>query len=166
MDDRSNIVLIGMPGAGKSTVGVLLAKAARRSFLDTDVYLQSRLGRSLQEILDAEGLEAFLEIEAGTILSLNLAGHVIATGGSAVYRDAAMEHLGAGGPLVYLQLPYELLEARVTNMATRGVVIARGQSFRDLYDRREPLYRRWAQLTVACEGKSQDEIAAEIAGAL
>ena len=163
MEADRNIVLIGMPGVGKSTVGVILAKATRRSFLDTDVWIQAHEGRTLQDILDAEGMPAFVTIEAGCILSLDVPGHVIATGGSVVYGADAMRHLAAGGAVVYLHLPFELLERRVTNMATRGVVMARGHALADLFEQRRPLYERWAELTVDCEDKTQDEIAAEIA---
>ncbi len=166
MDDDRNIVLIGMPGVGKSTVGVLLAKATRRGFLDTDVWIQSREGRTLQEILDADGLQAFVAIEAAHILSLDVRGHVIATGGSAVYRDEAMRHLKGGGPVVYLRLPLDELDRRITNMATRGVVLAPGETLAALFERRRPLYQRWADVTIDCGGRTQDEIAAEIADRL
>jgi len=151
-----------MPGVGKSTVGVLLAKATRRGFLDTDVWIQTREGRTLQEILDAEGLERFCRIEEEHILSLAAPGSVIATGGSVVYSEAAMGHLRASGPIVYLTLPLEQLEKRITNMATRGIVIERGRTLGDLFEERRGLYERWADLTIDCGGKTQDEIAAEI----
>jgi shikimate kinase len=166
LDDDRNIVLIGMPGVGKSTVGVLLAKATRRGFLDTDVWIQAREGRTLQAILDAGGLDAFVAMEAGHICSLDVTRCVVATGGSAVYSGRAMRHLQAGGAIVYLRAPFELLRRRVTDMATRGVVIARGQTLADLFRRRRALYERWGQLTIDCEGKTQDEIAAEIAAKL
>ncbi len=163
MDAECNIILIGMPGVGKSAAGVLLAKATGRSFLDTDVWIQAREGRTLQEILDAEGLAAFCTLEERHIRSIGVRGCVIATGGSVVYSAEAMGHLQATGPIVYLRLDIERLERRITNMATRGVVIPEGQTFRGLFDHRRPLYERWAQLTIDCENKTQDEIAAEIA---
>jgi len=162
MKPSDNIALIGMPGVGKSTVGVLLAKATGRGFVDTDVLIQAREGRTLQQIIAAAGMPAFLLLEEGHITSLELTAHVIATGGSAVYSAAAMAHLAAGGVIVYLHLPCELLERRIANLATRGVVIAPGHTFRDLYDQRAGLYRRRADLTVDCQDKNQDEITSEI----
>ena len=165
MTREENIVLIGMPGAGKSTVGVLLAKATGRNFLDTDVWIQAREGRSLQEILDCDGMEAFCDLEAAHVLDLDVRACVIATGGSVVYREKAMGHLAAGGRIVYLRLPFEPLQRRLTNLATRGVVMPEGQDFRQLFDERRGLYERWAEAIVDCQGKSQDEIATEIARA-
>jgi shikimate kinase len=166
LSKRSNIVLIGMPGVGKSTIGVLLAKAANCRFIDTDVTIQAREGRSLQAIIDADGAEAFKRLEAQHIVSLDLAGHVIATGGSAVYSPEAMAHLKAGGTVVHLDLPLELVEHRITNLYTRGVVMAPGQTLRELYDERQPLYRRWADLTVDVSDKTQEQVVDAIVAAL
>jgi shikimate kinase len=160
--DEQNIILIGMPGVGKSTVGVLLAKATRRGFIDTDVYLQAGEGKALQEILDGHGIEAFRRMEEDYLLCLGAASHVVATGGSAVYSDKAMQSLKATGPVVHLELPLELLERRIDNMATRGIVMARGQTLADVFARRAPLYCRWADLTVQCVQKTQDQIVSEI----
>ncbi len=163
MAGRTNISLIGMPGAGKSTVGVLLAKATGRRFLDTDVVIQAAEGRTLPEIIAADGMPALLMIEERRIRSLDVERCVIATGGSAVYSADSMRHLQSLGPLVYLRLPYDVLRRRVGNMATRGVVMGPGDTFADLYAKRTPLYERWADRAVDCAGRSQDEIAAEIA---
>jgi len=163
MDTAANIILIGMPGVGKSTVGVLLAKDTGKGFLDTDVWIQACTGRTLQDMLDADGLEAFCQMEQRHICALAVTGCVVATGGSAVYSDAAMRHLGATGPVVYLGLALEPLQRRITNLATRGVVIARGRTLEDLYYERRPLYERWADLTIDCGDRTQDELAAEIA---
>ena len=152
-----NIVLIGMPGVGKSTVGVLLAKALSRSFFDTDLYIQSYECCRLQEILDERGRAVFLTLEERYVLSLELQGHVIATGGSVVYSTHAMEHLAAGGVVVHLDLPFERLERRINNLAIRGVVMGAGQTLRTLYDEREPLYRRYADLSIPCAGLGHDE---------
>ncbi len=162
MNPEQNITLIGMPGAGKSTVGVLLAKAAQLGFTDTDLLLQARAGKPLQRILDEEGVGAFLVQEEACLLDLNVRGHVIATGGSAVYSDRAMRRLKAGGPVVWLELPIEALEGRITNLHRRGVVLPHGWNLRRLWAERTPLYRRWADHAVACEGKTQEEIVAEI----
>ncbi len=162
LGDQDNITLIGMPGVGKSTVGVLLAKATARQFLDTDVLLQARQGRRLQEILDRDGAEAFRHLEAQCLLSLHCRRHVIATGGSAVYSEPAMAHLAGAGPIVRLELPIDALVRRIDNLDVRGVVMARGQSLEDLYRLREPLYRRWADLTIDCTGKTQDQVVAAI----
>jgi shikimate kinase len=120
LSPETNLVLIGMPGAGKSTIGVLLAKATARAFLDTDVHIQSREGRRLQEILDTEGRAAFCRIEERRILELHLTQHVIATGGSVVYSAAAMAHLKRNGLIVLLDLPFELLTRRLRDIAARG----------------------------------------------
>jgi shikimate kinase len=161
-----NIILIGMPGAGKSTVGVLLAKATGRDFLDTDVSLQAREGRPLAGIIAAEGLEGFCQIEAGHILSLRPTRCVIATGGSAVYSAPAMSHLGAGGPIVYLRWSLPTLRRRLDDLAGRGVVMTPGQSLADIYARRAPLYEKWADVTIACTDETQDQLCAAICDVL
>jgi len=165
MDARDkNIVLIGMPGVGKSTVGVLLAKALGRYFLDTDVLIQAIQGRSLQEIIDSDGLAAFLKIEEDYILCADLTNAVIATGGSVVYSEKAMHHLSAHGVIVHLDLPVDKIEQRIRNLPTRGVVMEKGQTIRSLYAQRQPLYRQYAQITIDCTGKTHEQIVAEIAG--
>jgi shikimate kinase len=161
-----NIVLIGMPGVGKSTVGVLLAKALGRYFLDTDVFIQAIQGRSLQSMIDRHGLAWFLEAEEDYILCLDETNAVIATGGSVVYSEQAMRHLGAHGVIVHLDLPVEKIEQRLENLPTRGVVMEKGQTIRSLYDQRQPLYRRYAQITIDCTGKTHEQIVAEIAQTL
>jgi len=128
-----NLVLIGMPGVGKSTVGVLLAKALSRSFIDTDVYIQAQEGRRLQEIIDTDGLDRFLEIEARHVLSLGCRAHVIATGGSIVYSAEAMTRLKASGIAIYMRLPLPQLIDRLTNLDSRGVVMVRGQTIESLF---------------------------------
>ncbi len=160
--DRRNIVLIGMPGVGKSTVGVLLAKALSRSFIDTDVYIQAREGRRLQEIIDSEGLDFFRDIEAHHVLSLEGEAHGIATGGSVVYSAAAMRHLKASGTAVYMCLPLQTLLQRLTNLDSRGVVMAPGQGIEDLYAERRQLYERYADVTVDCAGLTHEQTVASI----
>jgi shikimate kinase len=163
---KTNIVLIGMAGAGKSTVGIELAKRLGLDFLDTDVLIQARVGRRLQEIIDTEGLAAFRQIEEATLLSLSCRRTVIATGGSAVYGEAGMEALKAYGTIVFLDIPLEDLMLRICDMDTRGMVIDPGETFPDLFARRLPLYRRWAELIVDGRDKSVEELAAEIAARL
>lgn len=153
-----NIVLIGMPGAGKSTVGVILAKTLGMRFIDTDLIIQESEGRLLQQILDTDGVARFREIEERCILSLAAANAVIATGGSVVYSDAAMRHLKEAGTAVYLRLDYPEIERRIRNIRTRGVLLRPGQSLYDLYRERQPLYERHADVTVDCGGKTAEEV--------
>ncbi|UCD50053.1 MAG: shikimate kinase [Phycisphaerales bacterium] len=157
-----NIVLIGMPAVGKSTVGVLLAKALGRYFVDTDVYMQAIQGRSLQEMIDHNGLAWFLEAEEDYVLCLDETNAVIATGGSVVYSETAMDYLGTRGVIVHLDLPVERIEQRLLNLRTRGVVMEPGQTIRSLYEQRQPLYERYAEVAVDCIGKSHDQIVTEI----
>lgn len=150
--DLKNIVLIGMPGCGKSTVGVLLAKALGIDFIDTDVVLQAREKRKLQEMINEIGVDAFLEKEQEAILALDVSRTVIATGGSVVYGDAAMQHLRRCGCIVYIRLPYEEIENRLSNLATRGVTLRDGQTLRDLYLERVALYEKYADIVFDAYG--------------
>jgi len=161
-----NITLIGMPGSGKSTVGVVLAKRLGCDFLDTDLILQRREGRRLQELLEQLGLEGFLDAEAEAVCSVACNNTVIAPGGSVVYRPASMAHLRSLGRIVYLYLPLEQLRARIHNMTTRGIAMAPGQTLDTLYAQREPLYRRWAGLTVDCSGQTLEQTVQEVFRAL
>jgi len=156
----ANIVLIGMPGAGKSTVGVLLAKALSRDFLDTDVYIQAKQGRTLQEIIDQDGLPAFCRIEERHVRSLKCRTSVIATGGSVVYSPAAMARLQASGIIIHLDLDLAALEKRLTDLSSRGVVMGPGETLPQLFAEREPLYRKYADLTIDCAGCTHEEIVA------
>ncbi|MEW5801896.1 MAG: shikimate kinase [bacterium] len=153
-----NIVLIGMPGVGKSTIGVILAKVLSRDFLDTDVYIQAEEGRTLQEIIDREGMEKFCELEERYVTSVARRGAVIATGGSVVYSDLAMVHLKSQGVVLHLSLPIHLLEKRLTDFTTRGVVKKSAQTFIELYDERIPLYERYADSTIDCTGMGHEEV--------
>lgn len=141
-----NIVLIGMPGCGKSTVGVLLAKAMGMAFVDTDVVLQAREHRKLQEMIDDIGIDAFLKKEEEMIVSLACDHTVIATGGSVVYGRRAMAHLHERGTVVYIRLPYSEIKRRLSNLATRGVTLRPGQTLFDLYEERISLYEAEADL--------------------
>jgi shikimate kinase len=157
-----SIILIGMPGVGKSTVGVLLAKALSRDFLDTDVYIQAKEGRTLQEIINQKGLRAFCQIEERHVRSLKFRSSIIATGGSVVYYPAAMARLRSSGIVIHLELALAPLKKRLTNLPTRGVVMVPGQSFDQLFDERLPLYRKYSHLTIDCAGCSHEEIVEEI----
>lgn len=164
----ANIVLIGMPGCGKSTVGVLLAKALGMDFLDTDVCLQAQQGRKLQEMIDDIGVDAFLDMEEACVAALRCDQTVIATGGSVVYGKRAMRRLHEGGTVVYIRLPYEEIERRLSNLATRGVTLRAGQTLRDLYEERVPLYEKEADVVFdPSEGDIEDTVcalAAQLAG--
>ena len=143
-----NIILIGMPGSGKSTVGVLLAKALGFNFLDTDLVIQHREGQLLQAILDAHGVEHFLNAEEAAIQSVHCSRTVIAPGGSAVCREGAISHLKSLGPVVYLRVPMEELQKRIKNLSSRGVAMEPGQTLADVMAFRAPLYERYADLIV------------------
>ena len=145
-----NIILIGLPGAGKSTVGVILAKTFGMNFIDTDIVIQEHAGRLLQEIIDEEGSRAFLAVEETAILSLHACNAVIATGGSVVFSRRAMEHLKSDGIVMYLKISFEEMERRLKNITTRGIVLAAGQSLREMYILRVPLYEKYADITIDC----------------
>ena len=143
--------MIGMPGSGKSTVGVLLAKALGCLFTDVDLLISHRAKKPLQRILDEDGLDAFLALEEEVGSRLRAENTVIATGGSMVLSDKAMRHLKTLGTVVYIDVPFEEIERRVTNIKTRGIVFHPNQTLADVYRERKPLYERWADLTVKVE---------------
>ena len=163
MRRRENIVLIGMPGAGKSTVGVVLAKKMGCRFVDSDLVIQEKYGKLLHELIEENGVEGFWKIENDVNASLMLEGSIIATGGSAVYGREAMEHLRSIGQVVYLHLPYEEVEERLGDLNARGVTLLPGQTLRDLYEERVPLYEKYAHVTIECSGKMLREVVMEIA---
>ena len=149
---EKNIVLIGMPGVGKSTIGVILAKQLGYQFVDADLLIQQQEKRLLHQIITQEGLEGFLAIENRVNASIDAERSVIATGGSVVYGKEAMEHLRSIGTVVYLKLSYEALQSRLRNLKDRGVVLREGQTLLDLYQERTPLYEKYADLVVDEEG--------------
>lgn len=160
-----NIILIGIPGCGKSTIGVLLAKAMGFRFIDTDITIQNRTGMLLQQIIDHKGLDWFCIEEERAIMSVEESGGcVIATGGSAVYSRSAMMYLKEHGYVYYLALPVEQVEKRLHNIKTRGIAMRPGDSIEDVFRRRRALYEEYADITVDCAGKSIEEIVEEIVG--
>jgi shikimate kinase len=153
-----NIVIIGMPSAGKSTVGVILAKTLGMNFTDTDIVIQENTGRLLQEIINSDGIDAFLKIEESTILSLNVTSSVIATGGSVVLSDKSMDYLKKDGLVIYFNIVFEEMVQRLNNITTRGIVLAEGQSLLDLYNERIPLYEKYADITIDCSKEDIEDI--------
>lgn len=143
---KDNIVLIGMPGVGKSTVGVILAKMIGYQFTDADLLIQKQEGKLLHEIIAEKGTDGFIEIEERVNASIEASHTIIATGGSVVYGKKAMEHLSCIGTVVYLKVPYDTLEKRLEDIKGRGVVLKEGQTLRTLYDERTPLYEKYAIL--------------------
>lgn len=166
MQEKKNVILIGMPGAGKSTVGVVLAKKLGYRFVDSDLVIQEKYGKLLQELIAENGVEGFWEIENAVNASLELQKSVIATGGSAIYGAEAMEHLREIGTVIYLQLPYGEIAERLGDLHARGVTLKPGQTLYDLYRERIPLYERYAHLAISCSGKALREVVQEIAGKL
>ncbi len=165
---KDNIILIGMPGAGKSTLGVVLAKIMHYNFLDADLLIQNQCDRTLQRLIDACGPEGFIEVENQVLSGVAAERTVIATGGSAVYSEAAMKHLSEIGRVVYLQISYDELKARLTDFQERGVVLKGGigMSLRELYDERLPLYEQHADFVVNVDDLSITAAARKVADAL
>lgn len=149
--NSDNIILIGMPGSGKSTTGVLFAKAMNYRFLDVDFLIQEKEGKRLYETIEEKGNDYFLSIENEINCSLKVERTVIATGGSVVYCDEAMKHLQSLGTIVYLKVPEKEIERRITNFSTRGIIIKSGNTLADLYNERIPLYEKYADLIVDCD---------------
>ena len=161
-DCALNIILIGMPGAGKSTVGVLLAKRLGYNFVDTDLILQSKQKCRLQDIISTQGLDNFKSLEEEVICNLATTHSVVATGGSVVYSAPAMKRLQQLGQLVFIDIPLAELLNRVNDMDTRGLVIGPGESYEELYNERLPLYKRYAELTVDGKSLTVESVAAAI----
>jgi shikimate kinase len=161
---KTNIVLIGMPGSGKSTVGVILAKMLAKSYLDTDILLQNVENRTLQDIVDCEGPMVLRAIEEKVLLSVICKDHVIATGGSAAYSETAMQYLRQQGVIVFLHADLPTLQARVCNYETRGLAKRPDQSFQDLFNERLALYEKYADFTIKNSHLSQEQVCAVIIG--
>jgi shikimate kinase len=159
---QKNVILIGMPGAGKSTVGVLLAKRIGVAFLDTDILIQTAEGCHLRQIIAERGLDGFRRIEERYLLTVPPDCGVVATGGSAVYSEPAMAHLSTLGPVVYLQIGLALLKNRLGNLDERGVLRMPGQTIDMLYRQRAPLYRQYAHIIVSTAGITPDQVVTAI----
>ncbi|MBE6809035.1 MAG: shikimate kinase [Ruminococcaceae bacterium] len=157
-----NIVLIGMPGSGKSTVGVLLAKALGLQFCDTDLLIQQKTGEKLQETIDTKGLSYFLTIEEKILSNLDCNGFVIATGGSAVLSSKAMEHLKRSSKVVFLDVPLEEIKQRINNITTRGIAMEKDDNIDTLFKKRLPLYRKYADITLRTEKLTLEDTVEEI----
>ena len=161
-DIKTNIVLIGMPGCGKSTVGVVLAKALGYKFIDSDLEIQENQGKKLSELIKEHGVKGFHDIENKVNSSIDVKKTVIATGGSAIYGEDAMEHFRKGAWVIYLKLPYEEIELRLGDLHERGITIEEGETLRDLYDERRPHYEKYAHEIIDTQGLLLRESVAKI----
>ncbi len=147
-----NVILIGMPACGKSITGVVLAKTMRKSFIDTDLLIQEKEERPLQEIINESGNDYFRKVEEEVLCSVDTSNSVISTGGSAIYYDTAMKHLKEQGTIVYLKVSLETIEARLNNIKTRGVTMEKGATIASLYEERIPLYEKYADIIIDADG--------------
>lgn len=158
----SNIILIGMPASGKSTLGVVLAKTMNMRFLDTDLLIQEHESALLQEIINKQGNDYFKKIEQYILRSISETNTVISTGGSAVYYPDAMENFKRAGSILYLKAKLETIEERLNNITTRGITLAPGQTIQHLYEERIPLYEKYADITVSCDGFSVEQVVEKV----
>ncbi len=154
---KKNIILIGMPTSGKSTVGVILARIMGKDFIDSDIIIQKKQESTLSEIIESKGINAFLEYEERTLLNIDVSDTVIATGGSAVYSEAAMKHLSDDGVVIYLKISQEDLKKRLKSIKERGVVIRPGESLEEMYAVRSELYEKYADIIVEEKGASVED---------
>ncbi len=161
-----NIVLIGMPGCGKSTLGIVLAKMLGMDFLDSDVFIQKNENMKLQDIINEKGNSAFLDIEKDNILKLDVDNTVISTGGSVVLREDSIRHLKKNGKIVFIDVPYEVLTERIFNLETRGIAMEDGQTIKDIYEYRRPLYKKYSDIIHPYENVSQKETLLKLYGSL
>ncbi|MBR2590067.1 MAG: shikimate kinase [Clostridia bacterium] len=158
----NNIILIGMPGSGKSTCGVLAAKALCKSFIDTDLLIQQQQGAPLQEIINQKDAAYFQKAEENCLCALTCENAVIAPGGSAVLSAAAMAHLKALGKVVYLKISAENMRTRIKNITTRGIVLGKGGSLEEMYALRQPLYEAYADTVIVCDGLSVEQVVEQL----
>jgi len=154
---NNNMVLIGMPGVGKSTIGVILAKVLGYQFLDADLLIQEQEGKLLKDIIAEVGTDGFIEVENRVNANINCTKTIIATGGSVIYGQEAMEHLKEIGTVVYLKVSFPILEKRLSDIKGRGVVLKEGQTLYDLYMERTPLYEKYADVQISEEGLNVEE---------
>ena len=159
---KNNIVLIGMPACGKSTVGVLIAKILGMDFVDTDIVIQQREGARLNEIIEKHGIDEFLKKEEKALVELKVANTVIATGGSAVYSDDAMKHLAEGADIIYLKAQLKEIKKRLGDIKARGVVLKPDETIEEMYETRSRLYAKYADITVNEDGNTMDETVLEV----
>lgn len=158
MKNNTSIILVGMPGAGKSTIGLLLAKELGLDFIDTDVAIQVKEGKTLQQIMDDSNYLKLRHVEEQVLLQTDPKGKVVATGGSAVYSKAGMNHLKQHGQVIFLDVPLRELTRRIHNYETRGIARHPDQSFPELFDERTKLYRQYADLVICCDAQSAQAI--------
>ncbi len=163
---KNNVVLIGMPGVGKSTSGVILAKVLNYDFLDSDLVIQKKTGQRLKDIISGEGIDGFNAVENQINREIQCENTVIATGGSVVYGKEAMEHFQKIGTIVYLKISYESLDERLGDLDERGVVHKKGQTLQDIYEERTALYEKYADVTVELDGKTVAETVDAVLAAL
>ena len=157
-----NVVLVGMPACGKSTIGVVLAKTMNKGFMDTDLLIQQREGKTPQAIINESGNTYFRQVEEEVLLEVNVSNHVIATGGSAIYYEKAVEHFKENGQIVYIKVSLETILERLNNIKTRGVSLGEGQTLEDLYEERVPLYEKYADIIIEAENLTIEEIVERI----
>ncbi|MBQ6588422.1 MAG: shikimate kinase [Butyrivibrio sp.] len=163
---KNNIILIGMPASGKSTVGVILAKILGYNFIDADIVIQEKEGRKLAEIIETEGIDGFINIENKINSEIEVEKSVISTGGSAVYGKEAMDHYKNIGRVVYLKVSMDVLTKRLSDVKQRGVVMREGQSLVSLYNERTPLHEKYADIVIDEGSKTMEEVVADLLAAL
>lgn len=159
---KENITLIGMPGSGKSTIGVVLAKTCGMQYVDTDILIQNREGRLLQDIIDESGNDYFREIERTVLNEIKPEGLIVSTGGSAIYYDDAMNSLRESGKVIFLDVPLDILLKRLHNITTRGITMAKGETIESLFTERVPLYNKYSDIKIDCVNKNVEEIVSDI----
>lgn len=164
--ESRNVIFVGMPGSGKSTVGVLVAKQLGLGFVDTDLLIQQETGRTLQHIVDEDGYVALRKVEEQVLLNLNVQRHVISTGGSAVYSDAAMQHLKTAGIVVFLDISLDTVCARIGDYSLRGISKRPDQSLVELFEERSALYSRYADLTIQGDALNHEQVCEAVTGEL
>lgn len=166
MHKKSNVILIGMPTSGKTTIGTELSAKIGYGYIDSDSVIVARQGKSLRELIETLGNEKYLDVEAQVNSQLSASRCVIATGGSAIYRENAMQKLRENGTVVYLKMSYEEMARRLGDYRARGVVLKDGFTLKDMYDERAPLYEKYADITVELDGKTIAQSVKAVVGAL